>query len=128
MKDNMIKVLKIGVGEPPQAKEISNELHSLQAEVGGYIECVYLSDGCIAVVNEEGKLNGMASNRYLGADIICGPFFVCGDDGEEDFCSLTDKQRKHYGEVFSEIPSFTGNEPELEPRVEVYGFDRMGGM
>ncbi len=128
MKDNMIKVLKIEAGKPPEIKEIANELHSLQSEVEGYIECVYLDDGCIAVVNEEGKLNGMEPNRRLGADIICGPFFICGDDGEGDFCSLTDKQLKHYGEIFSEAPTFTGNEPELEPRIEVYGFDHMGGM
>ena len=78
MKENMITVLKIEVGEPPEIKEISNELSSLQYEVGGLIECVYLDDDSIAVVNEEGKLNGMDPNRRLGADIICGPFLFVG--------------------------------------------------
>ena len=41
----MITVLKIEVGEPPEIKEIPNELSSLQHEVGGLIECVYLDDG-----------------------------------------------------------------------------------
>ena len=128
MKENMIKVLKIEVGEPPEIKEIPNELRGLQHEVGGFIECVYLDDGAIAVVNEEGKLNGMEPNRRLGADIICGPFFICRDNSDGDFASLSEEQINKYSEKFAEIPGFTGKEPELEPRVEVIGFDFMGGM
>ena len=128
MKENMIKVLKVEVGEPPEIKEIPNELSGLQHEVGGLIECVYLDDGSIAVVNEEGKLNGMEPNRKLGADIICGPFFVCGDTLDGDFASLSEEQIQKYSEKFAEIPGFTGKEPELEPRIEVIGFDFLGGM
>jgi hypothetical protein len=47
----MIKVVKIDVGRMPVEKDIPNTLEALQAEVGGLIECVYLEDGCIAVVN-----------------------------------------------------------------------------
>ena len=128
MKENMIKVLKIEVGEPPEIKEIPNELSDLQHEVGGLIECVYLDDGSIAVVNEEGKLNGMSPNRRLGTDIICGPFFICGDSLDGDFASLSEAQIQKYSEQLAEIPVFTGEEPELEPRIEVIGFDFMGGM
>ena len=128
MKENMITVLKIEVGEPPKIKEIPNELSGLQHEVGGLIECVYLDDGSIAVVNEEGKLNGMEPNRKLGADIICGPFFICGDSLDGDFASLSEEQIQKYSEKFAEISAFTGKEPELEPRIEVIGFDFMGGM
>ena len=128
MKENMITVLKIEVGEPPEIKEIPNELSCLQHEVGGLIECVYLDDGSIAVVNEEGKLNGMEPNRRLGADIICGPFFICGDSLDGDFASLSEEQIQKYSEKFAEIPGFTGKEPELEPRIEVIGFDFMGGI
>ena len=128
MKENMITVLKIEVGEPPKIKEIPNELSGLQHEVGGLIECVYLDDGSIAVVNEEGKLNGMEPNRKLGADIICGPFFICGDTLDGDFASLSEEQIRKYSEKFLEIPGFTGKEPELKPRIEVIGFDFMGGM
>ena len=128
MKENMITVLKIEVGEPPKIKEIPNELSGLQHEVGGLIECVYLDDGSIAVVNEEGKLNGMEPNRKLGADIICGPFFICGDTLDGDFASLSEEQIQKYSEKFAESPGFTGKEPELEPRIEVIGFDFMGGI
>ena len=128
MKENMITVLKIEVGEPPKIKEIPNELSGLQHEVSGLIECVYLDDGSIAVCNEEGKLNGMEPNRRLGADIICGPFFICGDSLDGDFASLSDEQIQKYSEKFAEIPGFTGKEPELEPRIVVFGFDFMGGI
>lgn len=74
MKESMLKVVKVEVGEPPRVKEILNELAALQAEVGGLIECVYLEDGCLAIINEEGKINGMEPNRRIGNDIICGPF------------------------------------------------------
>lgn len=69
MTGNKIKVVKMDVGKPPVVKEIENTLAALQAEVGGLIECVYLDNGCLAVVNEEGKLNGMEPNRRLGSDI-----------------------------------------------------------
>ncbi|WP_352416505.1 DUF3846 domain-containing protein [Oscillibacter ruminantium] len=126
MKENMIKVVKVEVGEPPMVKEIANDLNALQAEVGGLIECVYLDDGCIAVVNEEGKINGMEPNRRMGADIICGPFFICGDDGE-NFASLTDDQIEKYSLRFTPTQQFTGEEPELEPRMTFIGFDCFGG-
>ena len=122
MNDNRIKILKIEVGEPPIEKEITNELSALQAEVGGLIECVYFDDGCIAVINEECKINGMQPNRRMGDDIICGPFFICGDTGE-DFCSLTDEQIQEYSKQFGEILKFTGEEPELEPRCGIIFFN-----
>lgn len=128
MKENMIKVLKIEVGETPQIKEIPNELDSLQEEVGGLIECVYLDDGCLAIVNEEGKLNGMEPNRRLGTDIICGPFFICGDTPEGDFTSLSESEIQKYSQHFAVVPEFTGKEPELEARMTFIGFDYYGGM
>ena len=126
MKENMIKVVKVEVGESPLIKEIANDLSALQAEVDGLIECVYLDDGCIAVVNEEGKINGMEPNRRRGADIICGPFFICGDDGE-NFASLTDEQIEKYSLKFQEPELFTGEEPEIKPRMTFIGFDYLGG-
>ncbi len=127
MKENMIKVVKIEVGQPPVVKKIENTLDGLQKEVEGNIECVYLDDGCLAIINEEGKLNGMDPNRRLENDIICGPFFICGDDGE-NFGSLSEEQIAKYSQKFADIPTFTGQEPELEPRATIVGFDFLGGM
>ena len=84
-----IKILKIEEGKAPFVKEIANELKDCQAEVGGLIDCVCFEDGCLAVVNDEGKINGMKPNRRNGNDIICGPFVICGSHREGDFISLT---------------------------------------
>ncbi|MFI3327027.1 MAG: DUF3846 domain-containing protein [Clostridia bacterium] len=122
MKENKMKIVKIEPNQKPIVKEIDNNLNSLQAEVGGLIQCVYLDDGNIAVINEEGKINGSEPNRRIGRDIICGPFFICGDDGE-DFTSLSDQDLEKYKKEFEQIPKFSGDEPELEPRIEVVGFN-----
>lgn len=122
MRENQMKVLKIEVGEHPVEKVIANELSALQAEVGGLIECVYLENGCIAVVNEEGKINGMQPNRILGDDIIFGPFFICGDTGD-DFCSLTDEQIRKYTDQFAEVLGFTDEELKTEPKCGIIFFD-----
>ncbi|WP_317854614.1 DUF3846 domain-containing protein [Chakrabartyella piscis] len=118
-----MKILKVEVGKEPYMKEIESDLKSLQNEVEGLIEPIYMDDGNLIIVNEEGKINGMEPNRWLGdVDIICGPFFVCGDDGEE-FASLKEEGIEKYKEMFSEIPTFTMQEKQLEPRVEIYGFN-----
>ncbi len=121
--DNKIRVLKIEPGKMPYEKEMVNDLNGIQAEVEGMFECVYLRDGCIAVVNEEGKLNGMELNRRVGDDIIAGPFFICGDSADGEFISLTDEQCEKYMGNFKEIPEFTGDEPEAQPRMTFISFN-----
>lgn len=120
--DNKIRVLKIKPGKMPYEKEMVNDLEGIQAEVGGFFECVYLDDGCIAVVNEEGKLNGMELNRRIGNDIIAGPFFICGDSADGEFVSLTDAECEKYMGEFKGVPEFSGDEPEAQPRMRFISF------
>ena len=120
--DNKIRVLKIEPGKMPYEKEMVNDLEGIQAEVGGLFECVYLEDGCIAVVNEEGKLNGMELNRRIGNDIIAGPFFICGDSEDGEFVSLTDVECEKYMGEFKGVPEFSGDEPEAQPRMTFISF------
>ena len=109
-----IKILKVEPGKPPCVKEIANDFKASQAEVEGDIECVGFGDGCVAVINAEGKLNGMQPNRRNGDDIICGPFFICGDTPDGDFISLTEQQiekyrKKYANEMVFSIPVPSGN-------------------
>ena len=106
----------------PYEKEMVNDLEGIQAEVGGLFECVYLDEGCIAVVNEEGKLNGMELNRRIGNDIIAGPFFICGDSADGEFVSLTDTEYEKYRDEFKGVPEFSGDEPEAQPRMTFISF------
>ena len=121
--ENTIKVLKIEPGKMPYEKEMVNDLEGIQAEVEGMFECVYLDNNCIAVVNEEGKLNGMELNRRIGNDIIAGPFFICGDSDDGEFISLTDEQMDVFASKFKDAPVFTGDEPEAQPRMIVTSFN-----
>lgn len=116
-----MKILKLEVGQLPVVKSIGMNLEDLQAEVEGLIELISLDADCVAVCNEECKINGMKPNRRIGTDIICGPFFICRDYGEE-LGSLTEEQIQKYSLQFAEIQTFTGNEPELEPRFEICDF------
>ncbi len=103
------KHIKVLVCEPRKiAREatVRTDLSSLQRAVGGLIETYYPFDDNICIVcNDEGKLNGMALNRAIHDDegtvqeVIAGPFFICGVDGE-DFCSLSPEQLRKYGEMF----------------------------
>lgn len=119
---NYIRILKIEPGKTPYEKEIPNDYQSCMEEVGGLITCVNIEDRCIAVVNDEGKCNGMKPNRRYSDDVICGSFFICADSSEGEFVSLTDEQIKKYSEQFGEIPQFTGQEPELSPRMTIIAF------
>ncbi len=120
-----ISVLKVEVGKEPYVKEIATDLKSLQAEVGGLIQVVYLEEsmeGAQMIVNEEGKINGMEMNRRIPHDIICGDFFIC-QSGEMDFASLSPEKVEQYTEMFQEIPEFSDHEPDAEPRITLIGFD-----
>lgn len=120
--EDKIRVLKIEPGKEPYVKEIENDYRASQREVEGLIDCIGFGDGCVAVINDEGKINGMEPNRRYGNDIICGPFFICGDGREGDFISLTGEQIEKYSRQFSEIEQFSGQEPELEPRMTFITF------
>lgn len=109
--ENTIRVLKIEPGKAPYVKEIEKDYRASQREVGGLIDCFGFGDGCIAVLNDESKINGMEPNRRCRDDIICGSFFICGDGRDGDFISLTDEQIEYYSKQFAEIEQFSGQEP-----------------
>ena len=66
----------------PYVAEIENSLESYQKLVGGLIECIDMpnTNGIDIILNEEGKLNGMAPNVFLPEyyDCIMGPIVVVG--------------------------------------------------
>lgn len=70
-------------GEDAELATIENELHQLQELVGGYIECVTIEPGLIAVVDEEGIINSKPFNMKLGVHQLFGTIVFVGVDGEE---------------------------------------------
>lgn len=75
-----MRILKVEPGKAPYAKEMAEGLKAIQREVEGLFQPLSMGDGVILCCNDEGKLNGMQPNRRFGDDIICGPFFLVGDD------------------------------------------------
>jgi hypothetical protein len=104
-----MKILKVEPSKAPYVKEIENELHAIQEEVGGDIEVVGMEPGVILCCNEEGKFNGMEPNRKIQGDILYGPFFVVGAQGE-DFASLSDEHIAYYTKVFADTSKPDVNE------------------
>ena len=85
----MATIYKTGgeVIETTPKNGIDFSLSELQAIVSGYIEIINLFDGRIMVVNEEGKLKGLAINHVATRifnkafpttfDVVVGDVLVC---------------------------------------------------
>ncbi len=79
-----------------------NELATLQAKVGGWVQMVDLNDNLTLWCNEEGKLEGLPLNRYATelwesvygkTDIIVGDIVLTGGaDDEGETLGLSDSK------------------------------------
>ena len=114
MNIETMKVLVIEPEKEPYVKDIGSGLSSLQKEVGGYIEAVYPFEDPVAIIcNEEGKLIGMEGNRRYnnGQNIIAGPFFVVGLQGDS-FRSLTEEEQAKYMDKYASPEEISQEEVE----------------
>ena len=121
--DDLMRVLYVEPGKVPYEAEIRNTLEGMQRAVcDGLIEPIFMDDGCVLVANEESKLRGMQGNRHLdGGGVIAGPFFICGDAGE-DFRSLTDDEVSRYMEKYAEPEDISDEETQADVGFTLYGF------
>ena len=116
MKEKVIKVLKIEPGKLPKVVELKNELTALQeavsigADYRGLIEIVSLDEKTCLLLNEEGKLIGLQPNRRLGQDILCGVFYVVGQNNSGDLASLDEVSMARYAQLFMIPEIFTDGE------------------
>ncbi len=88
-----IKVLHVRVGARPAVVEISHELREMQRLVGGYVDCIGMSDGVDVWCNDEALLtNEPQPNRTVPgmAEPIYGDFFLARHDGNGNMVSLTE--------------------------------------
>ena len=121
--EDMIKVVYKEPGRPAFETEIPNHYKDLSNAVKGLLETVYNGDDTIIVCNEEGKLIGMKGNIHLdnGTSIIAGPFFVCGDDGE-DFRSLTENEVEKYLNKYAEPEEISDEETQADVGFSIVTF------
>lgn len=101
-----IKVVLLEPSKVAKETEIDASLEGMQSIVGGLIEPgYYFEEPVCIIVNEEGKMLGLALNRGVYddkkelVDIIAGTAFICGCSGE-NFESLSDEQIKKYLKQF----------------------------
>ena len=99
-------------GKAPYETQIGDDLQSMQALVGGYLEAVYPFEQPAALVCcEFGKLDGLPLNRALRDsdgdvyDIIAGNFFIAGL-GQSDFTDLPHELAEQFAEQFRQPEMF----------------------
>lgn len=112
MKENTIIALHLPPHERPKAVQLTNTLEGLQKAVGGMIEFVYLPDGFMLLLNEEGKLIGLEPNRRYEQDVLVGDVYVVKDDGEGELTSLSEEEIEQFSAMFYE-PDEDINEDEV---------------
>ena len=107
-----MNVLMVEPGKAPYETQIGDDLQSMQALVGGYLEAVYPFEQPVALVcRESGKQDGLPLNRALRDsdgdiyDIIAGNFFIVGL-GESDFTDLPHELAERFAEQFRQPEIF----------------------
>ena len=111
-----ITVLKVVPNCQPEVVTIKSDLRSLQEAVSvdapyvGLIEIIWLDAKTCILVNEEGKLLGLDPNRRLGYDILCGVFYVVGQDEEGKLTSLPSAAIERYRHIFSRLEPIDAEE------------------
>ena len=99
-------------GKAPYEMQISSDLQSMQALVGGHLEAVYPFEQPVALVcNEYGKRDGLPFNRALRDsdgdiyDIVAGNFFIAGL-GESELTDLPHELAEQFAEQFRQPEMF----------------------
>ena len=107
-----MNVLMVEPGKAPYETQIGDDLQSMQAVVGGYIQAVYPFEQPVALVCcESGKLDGLPFNRTLRDsdgdiyDIVAGNFFIAGL-GKSELTDLPHELAEQFTEQFRQPEMF----------------------
>ena len=115
-REKIIRVLKVAPRERVEVVELANNLDSLQKAVSigmegqGLIEIIELDASTCILCNEEGKILNLEPNRRLGNDILCGVFYVTGQNKQGDLASLSTAGVEKYSKLFEDIPDISEEE------------------
>ena len=114
-----MNVLMVEPGKAPYETQIGDDLQSMQALVGGYIQAVYPFEQPVALVcRESGKLDGLTLNRALRDadgdiyDIVAGNFFIVGL-GQNDFTDLPHDLAEQFAEQFRQPEMFVREDGKI---------------
>ena len=102
-----ITVLKVAPMCVPEVVVLKNDLRFLQEAVSidapsvGLIEIINLDSKTAILCNEEGKLLSLVPNRRFFGDVLCGCFYVVGQDGKGNLTSLSPKGLERFKKIFA---------------------------
>lgn len=108
--ERSIKIVILEPDKPARITEVGEDLASMQAVVGGYIQVIpayavpggkVLSRELLLVLNEEGKLDDLPYNFKIwdGADYIAGTCFICKEN-EDEMVGLSDEEANQIVSLF----------------------------
>ena len=129
MKEKNITVLMVEPGKNPVVTTLENELEKLQEAVSigapftGLIEIFGIDDGVSILCNEEGKLIGLEGNRHFLGEILCGVFYVVGDDEEGNLTSLSPEILEKYSKLFWEPEEISIEDVQSSVFVKFYPWE-----
>ncbi len=122
--ENLLRVVALVPNLPAYEAELGPDLKSMQRAVGGLIEVTYpFKDNAVILGNDEAKLIGMEGNRRIASQVYAGPLYIIGDNGDGEFCSLTDAQAEAYTEQFAQPEDISMEEVQADTGFTMYGFN-----
>lgn len=117
--ENLLHCVMAEPGKPAYEAEITDSLRAFQQAVRGNIEvfCPF-EDNAVIICNEEGKIDGLPQNRTVHGEPMVGNLVIVGDNGDGNFCSLTDAQIEKYLAEF-QTPEFTDPDEDMDSGIQM---------
>ena len=127
-----MKIMIKEVGRAPRIEDRESlTLADMQELVGGYIECLSITDTIDMWLNEEGKLDGLPTNLFIEnngelCDCVVGDVFFASHDDEGETVGLSsDDESKLWGMynrmIMCRDPYVDGSKVDLYCVIEIGG-------
>lgn len=90
--EKQLKILKLESGKSAEIKMIEHSMKSLQNEVQGHFGYLQVTDGIDVWFNEEFLFMDYSPTIFINGQLLHGPVFFAGHDGEGETRSLTHQE------------------------------------
>jgi hypothetical protein len=90
----------------------------MKRAVGGRLQASFYGENHVILSNEMAKIRDMPPNREVYGDVICGSFFIVGDNHDCEFRSLTDEETQTLLTRFAE-PEFANLDEDMDSGLQM---------
>ena len=81
----------------------------------GTAQCVgWLHDDLATFLSGKEYIRFTPRGQYIGASVYAGTIFLVGDNGDGNFCDLTDEQVETYSNLFAEPEEILDEEVQAD--------------